>query len=176
MWRAFTRQVGYRTDYFKGRYDFALSFAGPQRAHAHRIKEILQEREIPVFYDYDEQSRIIARNVEDYLAPIYRSEAKYVVAFMSTDYPQRIWTKFESDQFKERFGSETLIPIRYTNSTPGWFSEEQYYGSLPLDPNCTPEVLENQLQGICNILAERLIYDRQETVQLDLEETRSSID
>lgn len=176
VWRAFTRQVGYRTDYFKGRYDFALSFAGPQRAHAHRIKEILQEREIQVFYDYDEQSRIIARNVEDYLAPIYRSEAKYVVALMSTDYPHRIWAKFESDQFKERFGLETLIPIRYTNSTPGWFSDEQYYGSLSVDPNCTPEDLEKQLQEICNILAERLIHDRQETVQLDLEETGPSID
>lgn len=170
VWRAFTRQVGYRADYFKGRYDYALSFAGPQRAHAQRLKELLQEREIPVFYDHDEQSRIIARNVEDYLAPIYRSEAKYVVAFMSTDYPQRIWTKFESDQFKERFGTGTLIPIRYKDAAPGWFSEEQYYGSLPIDPHCNDEDIERQLQEICNTLAERLINDRQETAQLDLDE------
>jgi len=174
VWRAFTRQVGYRTDYFKGRYDFALSFAGSQRAHAHRIKEILQEREIPVFYDNDEQSRIIARNIEDYLAPIYRSEAKYVVAFMSADYPQRIWTKFESDQFKERFGAETLIPIRYTTSSPGWFSDEQYYGSLPLDPDCSSENLERQLQEICRVLAERLIHDKQESDEIVVNEADAS--
>lgn len=157
VWRAFTREVGYKADYFQGKFDYALSFAGKQRPHAQRLKEILQEREVTVFYDHDEQDLIIARNVEDYLAPIYRSEAKYVVAFLSEDYPQRIWTKFESEQFKERFGSETLIPIRYTTSSPGWFSEEQLYGSLPLDPNTDTEP---QLINIADILCRRLISDR----------------
>lgn len=162
VWRAFTREVGYRTDYFQGKFDFALSFAGNQRPHALRVKQLLQEREVSVFYDHDEQDLLIARNVEDYLAPIYRSEAKYVVAFLSADYPQRIWTKFESEQFKERFGSETLIPIRYTDTSPGWFSDEQAYGSLPLDPGAD---IEEQLVHIADVLCKRLIRDRAEADQ-----------
>ena len=73
IWRVFTRQVGYRADYFKGRYDFALSFAGPNRDLAKTLHELLAEREVASFYDENEQHRIIAQNIEDYLAPIYRS-------------------------------------------------------------------------------------------------------
>jgi len=36
VWRWFTRQVGFRTDVFEYRYDFALSFAGEDRAYARR--------------------------------------------------------------------------------------------------------------------------------------------
>ena len=95
VWRAFTRQVGFRTDYFSGRYDFALSFAGADRGVARRLHEILQEREVPTFYDEEEQHRILANNVEEYLAPIYRSEARYVIRLLSQDYPTRIWTKID---------------------------------------------------------------------------------
>jgi hypothetical protein len=39
IWRVFTRQVGYRANYFKGRYDFALSFAGADRQLAKAIHD-----------------------------------------------------------------------------------------------------------------------------------------
>lgn len=112
IWRNFSRQVGFTADYFEGRYDFALSFAGAQRSVAKRLYELLSEREIARFYDENEQHRILAQNVEDYLAPIYRSEARYVVPLLSQEYPTRIWTKFESDQFNERFGQNAVISIR----------------------------------------------------------------
>lgn len=78
VWRAFTRQVGFRTDVFEYRYDFALSFAGADRTHARRLNELLGEREVAVFFDENEQHRILARNVEEYLGPIYRSEASAI--------------------------------------------------------------------------------------------------
>jgi hypothetical protein len=93
IWREFTRQVGFPASLFKGRYDFALSFAGADREVAKRLSEILSDREVSVFYDADEQHRILARDVEEYLGPIYRRDADYVVALLSPDYPTRIWTK-----------------------------------------------------------------------------------
>ena len=99
-WRAFAKDVGFSSQEFKGRYDFALSFAGEERNIAQRLCHLLTEREISVFYDEDEQHRILAENVEDYLAPIYRTEAAYVVPLLSKHFPRKIWTKFESDQFK----------------------------------------------------------------------------
>jgi hypothetical protein len=169
IWRAFTRQVGFTADYFVGKYDFALSFAGQDRAIAKRLYEILSEREIATFYDENEQHRIIARDVEEYLAPIYRSEARYVVPLLGPDYPTRIWTKFESDQFKERFGSRSVIPIRFTTAKPGYFSDEQKYGGLPFDPNGDAE---SQLQRIADILSKRLIEDRQERREEDSDQPR----
>ena len=51
-------------------YDFALSFAGEDRGLAEKLNNLLLDREISVFYDKNEQHRILTSNVEDYLAPI----------------------------------------------------------------------------------------------------------
>jgi hypothetical protein len=159
IWRSFTRQVGFKANVFEYKYDFALSFAGANREHAKRLYDLLAEREVATFYDENEQHRIIARNVEEYLSPIYRSEARYIIPFLSPEYPTRIWTKFESDQFKERFGANSIIPIRYKTATPSFFSDEQKYGGLSFDPAGD---VESGLQDIANTLSKRLIADRDE--------------
>ncbi len=89
--------------------------------------------EAAVFYDRNEQFRILANNVEDYLAPIYRSEAEFVVALLGPDYPKRIWTKFESDNFKKRFGENSVIPIWFSDAEPGIFDETTRVGGMKLD-------------------------------------------
>ena len=158
IWRVFTRQVGYRADYFKGRYDFALSFAGPNRDLAKTLHDLLTDREVASFYDENEQHRIIAQNIEDYLAPIYRSEARYVVVLQSPEYPKRIWTKFESGNFRERFGAGAVIPIRYTTVVPGFFTEDAKYGGMPFDPSGD---LQTQAEEIATTLCRRIVEDRQ---------------
>jgi hypothetical protein len=65
--------------------------------------------------------------------------------------------KFESDQFNERFGQNAIISIRFTNTQPGYFSNEQKYGSLAFDPAGD---IEGQLQDIAETLSQRLIEDR----------------
>jgi hypothetical protein len=150
-------------DYFDSPYDFALSFSGDDREHARTLHELLSEREVSCFYDHDEQHRIIATNVEEYLAPIYRSEARYIIALLSPSYPNRIWTKFESENFRDRFGQGGVIPIRYTNSQPGWYSEEQMIGALSLDPTGD---INMQLAEIADILCKRLVEDRSKVDEL----------
>ena len=167
IWRVFSEQVGYKASYFKGRYDFALSFAGADRALAKRLHEILTEREVPTFYDENEQHRIISQNLEDYLAPIYRSEASYVIVLQSPDYPTRIWTKFESDNFRERFGKNEVIPIRFSTVVPGFFSEDAKYGGLMFDPAGD---LEAQAVAIVHQLCARLIEDRAKSEVAAVEE------
>jgi hypothetical protein len=158
-WKAFARQVGYKTDEFKGDYDIALSFAGEVRSVAARLHEILAERQISVFYDNNEQHRILAEHVEEYLAPIYRYEAAYVVPLLSKEYPKKIWTKFESDNFKHRFGENAVIPIRFTDVQEGFFSDTANYGGLSFDPT---KEMEPQLQQIAETIAKRLAEDRAE--------------
>jgi hypothetical protein len=123
------------------------------------LSEILSEREVAVFYDESEQHRILAQNVEEYLGPIYRRDADYVVTLLSPDYPTRIWTKFESDNFRERFGRNAVIPIRYSNVQSGFFSDDDKYGGLRFDPS--GDVMQ-QLQEISETLCRRLLMDRQE--------------
>lgn len=157
VWRVFTKQVGYKANYFRSRYDFALSFAGADRQIAQKLYNELTSREVSVFYDENEQHRIIAQNVEDYLAPIYRSEASYVLVLQSPEYPTRIWTKFESDNFRERFGKNEVIPIRFTTVAAGFFTGDAKYGGVAFDP---AKDIDSQVAQISDIFCARLVDDR----------------
>ncbi|MCB4919702.1 hypothetical protein LAV78_14365 [Brucella intermedia] len=156
-WLNFVKEVGFSTAEFRGKYDIALSFAGRNRDLAELLFEKLTQREVSVFYDLDHQHRIIAQQVEDYLAPIYSSEAAYVVPLLSVEYPTRIWTKFESDHFKDRFGKNAVIPIRYHDAPDGYFSSSYGFGSLSFDPN---KPIEPQAELIVETICKRLEEDR----------------
>jgi hypothetical protein len=133
IWNKFAKQVGFLSTEFRGRYDFALSFGGADRDIAGLLAEKLAESEAAVFYDRNEQHRILANNVEDYLAPIYRSEAEFVIALLGAEYPKRIWTKFESDNFRKRFGGNSVIPIWFSDAPPGMFDETTRVGGITFD-------------------------------------------
>jgi len=132
-WSKFIKQVGYKNINFKSNYDFALSFAGADRDIAECIFNKLEHEELEVFYDKNEQYRILANNVEEYLAPIYKTEAQFVIVLLSNEYPKKVWTKFESEQFKTRFGEGTLIPIWFDDTTLGFFDETSRIGGLTFD-------------------------------------------
>lgn len=133
-WNEFATRVGYIDIQFPSTYDFALSFAGADRPTAQRLYQLLSEHEFSVFYDKNEQHRILAENVEEYLEPIYKSEADYVIALLGPQYPQRIWTKFESDQFKRRFKTGSVIPVWFKDNPPGIFDESAKVGGFLFDP------------------------------------------
>lgn len=135
QWKRFAIQVGYKSINFKSTYDFALSFAGSDRDVAEAIFKNLSEEEVSVFYDKNEQHRILAENVEDYLGPIYRSEAQFVIVLLGPDYPKRIWTKFESHQFKDRFGEGSVIPIWFDNAPVGLFDTTANLGGIEFKRN-----------------------------------------
>lgn len=154
MWSKIPRQLGYLSPFmFKARYDFALSFAGADRDIASLINDALLENEVAVFYDANEQHRIAAENIEDYLGPIYRSEAQFVVPIVSASYPRRIWTKFESDQFRHRFGEGCVVPIVMAGTTIGLFDLTSERGYLTLDRS---HDLREQANAIALTLCKKL--------------------
>lgn len=132
-WPRFAEEVGYVSIDFPSRYDFALSFAGADRDIAESIFNALSERELEVFYDKNEQHRILAEDVEDYLGPIYESDAALVICVLGPDYPKRVWTKFESDQFKKRFEKGEVIPIVLSTAPLGVFDSAAKVGHFGWD-------------------------------------------
>jgi hypothetical protein len=132
-WPQFADEVGFVSLEFPSRYDFALSFAGSDRDIAEALFLKLQDHELEVFYDRNEQHRILAADVEEYLAPIYSSDAKLVVCILGPDYPKRIWTKFESEQFKQRFKTGEVIPIVLSTAPLGVFDSAAAVGHIDWD-------------------------------------------
>lgn len=158
-WSKFIKQVGYKNIKFKNNYDFALSFAGADRDVAENIFNRLSKEEVEVFYDKNEQHRILAKNVEEYLAPIYKSEAQFIIILLSKEYPKKIWTKFESEQFKARFGEGTIIPILLDDTTFGFFDETSRLGGLTLDRG---QDIPQQIECIVSVMLKKLSDSNQE--------------
>lgn len=132
-WPQFAEEVGFLSMEFPSRYDFALSFAGADRDIAEALFNALEERELEVFYDRNEQHRILAADVEEYLAPIYSSDAQLVVCILGPDYPERVWTKFESAQFKQRFKSGEVVPVVLSTFPLGVFDSASQVGHIKWD-------------------------------------------
>lgn len=119
----------------------------------------MAERDIGVFYDFNEQHLLLGENVEEYLTKIYRSEATFVVPILSQDYPTRIWTKIESAAFKDRFGEGSVFPIRLSTIAEGFFTDQARYGGISFDP---AEDFDRQAEEIVEILSKRLRQERRD--------------
>ncbi|GEM_PF-391909 len=163
VWSKFARQVGYDSIDFKGKYDFALSFAGEDRNLARSIYESLQQRELTVFYDENESHRILGNDVEEYLAPIYRSEADYVLPLLSGSYPRKIWTKFESQHFKNRFGDNSVIPIMVDDFCPSLFDIAASVGFASIKN----EQLQEDLIRVVDMLCKKIVEEREGNIETD---------
>ncbi|HEX3730669.1 MAG TPA: TIR domain-containing protein, partial [Opitutaceae bacterium] len=153
----FAKEVGFTHIEFKRRYDFALSFAGHDRPIARLIFDELSDEEFEVFYDFNESSRIMAEDVEDYLGPIYHTEASFILVLLSPYYPQRVWTKFESEAFKDRIKDGAVIPIWLSEPNTLPSSETMRIGSMRLQRkrDMTPQIKE-----LCRSLGRKILTVR----------------
>lgn len=156
-WREFARELGFVSVAFKRRYDFALSFAGSNREVAELLFAGLAELEVEVFYDKNEQHRILAQDVEEYLRPIYQSEAQFIVVLLGRDYPKRIWTKIESDAFRTKISEGSVIPIWFSDVDESAFDISRRAGGITWNVDKDPPT---QSQMICDLLIRKLAESR----------------
>lgn len=117
----------------------------------------LEDAEVEVFYDLNEQHRILAEDVEEYLAPIYSSEAQLVVCILGPEYPKKVWTKFESQQFKQRFKSGDVIPVVLSTAPVGAFDEAGRVGHIAWDRS---KDLSEQAKTLASILLKKCADSR----------------
>jgi hypothetical protein len=102
---------------------------------------------------------MLAEDIEEYLAPIYRSEAEFVICLLSSDYPKRIWTKFESEQFKDRFKDGEVIPVWFSDAPVGIFDETSRKCGFTYDPK---KNMESQVTEFVEILRKKVSEKRME--------------
>lgn len=152
-WNEFADKVGYFDINFPGSYDFALSFAGEDRWIARKLFEHLQEFEFNVFLDENEQSRILASNLEEYLGPIYRTEAAFVICLMGPQYPLRVWTQFESEQFRARFKQGSVVPVWIAPAKASVLDPMNKTGYYSIE---TKADIDSELAKLVDVLREKM--------------------
>jgi GNAT superfamily N-acetyltransferase len=96
-------------------YDFALSFAGEDRARAEALASVLSERGTRVFYDKYEEADLLGKDLYQHLQSIYRDRARFCVIFLSQNYARKLWTRHELKQAQARAfeqSVEYILPIK----------------------------------------------------------------
>ena len=151
-WKSFADEIGFTNIEIPRRYDFALSFAGEVRVVAQKTFEELTAMHFEVFYDKNEQARLLAEDVETYLEPIYRSEAKYVIVFLSQDYSRKLWTRFEQKTYESRVVAGEVIPVLVDDFDLGSFSSIEKVGHFRV----SSDNLDHDIPNLCRLLEEKM--------------------
>ncbi len=159
-WKEFAKKIGFSLADFDKEYDFALSFAGEVRALVAELADLLiNQYECSVFYDYNEQHKILGEDLKDYFEPIYKSNADFVIVFLDKNYPKKLWTNFESEKFKDRFGEHAVIPIIFKDCQPSQFDMMSNIGYFVYDPD---EAQHPQVLNLADLLIKKLAEKRGE--------------
>jgi hypothetical protein len=148
-WPAFVKRTGFTRVDVPEDYDFALSFVGEDRPFAEKLNDHLGDLGLSVFYDMAEQHRILAEDLEEFLGPIYRSRASYVIAILGRQYGERRWTRFESEQFEKLFGEHRVIPVWSTQAMPSAFDTTSGVGGATFDPAGDLDKQASEIAELC---------------------------
>jgi len=100
-------------------FDIALSFAGEHRSFVRELNTRLTERGVSVFFDEEFQAEMWGENLYDYLQDVYKTKARFVVAFASESYGTKAWPTLERQSAQSRVLSEVgpfLLPVRLDDS------------------------------------------------------------
>ena len=95
-------------------WDVAASFAGEDREIVERLKNILNDAGYTMFYDFDVQHQLWGVDLRAKLADVYSNDAQYMLIFLSQNYPEKNWTRFEFEIGKEARSKRTstyLLPV-----------------------------------------------------------------
>lgn len=110
--------------------DIALSFSGKDRTYARKLAKALTAASIKVFYDKSEKAKLWGRNLQIYLADLYRLRAKYCVPFLSENYKESRWAKYELQAMLAKefeANKDYILPIRLDDTEiPGILSTKAY--------------------------------------------------
>jgi hypothetical protein len=156
-WKKFVSKVGFTQAEFDTKYDCALSFAGERRAIAEEFAKVLGDGEISVFYDNKEQHLITGAQLDNYLGPIYESEADFVIVLLSQEYPNKAWARFERDKFEGRFNKGDVIPIKFSDVQIGAFDKLEKIGYLTFDIN---KPMQDQVRTLCDVVSKKILDRR----------------
>lgn len=139
------RRVGYE-------YDVAVSFAGPDRPIAAELVDVLEQRGLEVFYDFDQQAALWGKNLRTELARVYGEQAQFMVVCLSKDYPERDWTNFELEVGRAAASKRTedyLLPLVVGSERPIIIGLPDSVGHLSLS--------DRSLADVADLVQEKLL-------------------
>lgn len=115
------------------RFDFAISFAGPEREVARELTENLKRAGFSVFFDELFEHEMLGRDGADYLNDVFFSQSERCVALLSQTYEERAWAQLERRAAQARElgrGLGFLIPVLCDEVRPTWLLPTRIFFDL----------------------------------------------
>lgn len=116
-WEGIRTACGFRAGAKEYEFDFAISFAGENRALASLIASQLQELDCAVFYDEWFEANYLGKAWHKAFTQIFGEQSRYVVCILDKHHAEKIWPTFERECFAPRVAEAAVIPI-HVDDTP----------------------------------------------------------
>lgn len=118
----------------KYKYDIGISYASEQKKYVKQLTDSLDKAGLEYFVDFNEPERLWGTYIPEELRKIYAEESRIILVILSSEYPEKAYTKFESRIACERelSGDSFLIikmddaTLPWLNSTYGYINSSQY--------------------------------------------------
>lgn len=138
-------------------FDVLLSFAGPERAFARAIFDVVEANGVRAFLDEEFQHEIWGKNLVEYLSEMYEKRGRYCVALISEAYCSRAFTRVERLAAFDRAlreAAEYLLPVRIDGSWPPGLPKATAYVDIRVAG----------VLGVCELIARKVRGSRQPLV------------
>lgn len=116
-WEDIRTACGFRAGVKEYQFDFAISFAGENRALAKLIADQLDLFDCAVFYDEYFEANYLGKAWHKSFTQIFGEQARFVVCLLDKYHVEKIWPTFERECFAPRVAEAAVIPI-YLDETP----------------------------------------------------------
>jgi hypothetical protein len=110
-WVKVRQDCGFRSTTQDAEYDFAISFAGENRALAREIATQLSYLDAHVFFDEHFEANFLGGAWSTQFERIFGRDSRLVVCLLDKHYREKIWPTFERECFLPRIPNGEVIPI-----------------------------------------------------------------
>jgi hypothetical protein len=110
-WDELRKKCGFRTNDREFDFDFAISFAGENRALARLIKDQLETLDCAVFFDELFEANYLGHAWHKNFMEIFGEKSRFVVSLLDKYHLEKIWPTFERECFVPRVSEGAVIPI-----------------------------------------------------------------
>lgn len=110
-WDELRKSCGFKENEDDYEFDFAISFAGENRAVAEKIAELLGVLDCTVFYDKYYENNYLGRVWSNQFQEIFGKKSRLVICLLDAKHREKIWPTFERECFEPRIPDGAVIPI-----------------------------------------------------------------
>jgi hypothetical protein len=143
-WEALRKVCGFRTGDRAYEFDFAISFAGENRALAKAVAEQLEILDCSIFFDEFFEANYLGKAWHVRFQEIFGSQCRFVICFLDKNYVEKIWPTFERESFTPRVPEGAVIPV-FLDETPVPGIPRDIVGIVFKVATLTPENLTNRV-------------------------------